>query len=207
MSEHALIPAPVVHRLRDDPLRIPEELVLAAAERMGPAAQRWVDETAALYGRDPATLATMAKRKHAGWARAGGAAMGFGGFVTVLPDLAGLAWLQARLVLCVAAAYGFDPTDRMRPAELLVIQGLYEDPVRARAALDGEGPTVVEELIRSRLSRDQAIMRSLLILAGKQGGKKVAGKLIPGFAVAFNAITNERDTRAVADRAIRFYGG
>jgi hypothetical protein len=31
--------------------------------------------------------------------------------------------------------------------------------------------------------------------------------LIPGFAIAWNAIGNERRTRALADRAIRFYGG
>ena len=32
-------------------------------------------------------------------------------------------------------------------------------------------------------------------------------RLIPGVAIAFNAVANERDTRALADRAIRFYGG
>jgi hypothetical protein len=31
--------------------------------------------------------------------------------------------------------------------------------------------------------------------------------LIPGVGMAFNAVANERDTRALADRAIAFYGG
>ena len=31
--------------------------------------------------------------------------------------------------------------------------------------------------------------------------------MIPGAAIAFNSIGNERRTRAIADRAIRFYGG
>ena len=36
---------------------------------------------------------------------------------------------------------------------------------------------------------------------------RLAGRLVPGFAIAWNAIGNERRTRAVADKAIRFYGG
>jgi hypothetical protein len=30
---------------------------------------------------------------------------------------------------------------------------------------------------------------------------------VPGLAVVVNAVGNERDTRALADRAIAFYGG
>ena len=33
------------------------------------------------------------------------------------------------------------------------------------------------------------------------------GRLIPFAAIVFNAVANERSTRALADRAIRFYGG
>ena len=36
---------------------------------------------------------------------------------------------------------------------------------------------------------------------------KLAGKAIPGIAVAFNAVENERETRALAKDAMRFYGG
>ena len=31
--------------------------------------------------------------------------------------------------------------------------------------------------------------------------------MIPGFAIAFNAVSNRRDTNALAKRAIKFYGG
>ena len=31
--------------------------------------------------------------------------------------------------------------------------------------------------------------------------------MIPFAAIAFNAIGNERETRALADKAIKFYGG
>ncbi len=44
-------------------------------------------------------------------------------------------------------------------------------------------------------------------MVGKRTIRRFAGRLIPGIAIAFNAIANERDTRALADRAIKFYGG
>jgi hypothetical protein len=47
----------------------------------------------------------------------------------------------------------------------------------------------------------------LAVMVGKSSAKRLAGRLVPGFAIAFNAVTNERDTRRLADRAMRFYGG
>jgi hypothetical protein len=83
------------------------------------------------------------------------------------------------MVFFIAAAYGYDPFDPMRPAELLVIRDLYPDPHAARLAK----------------------------MVGKRAVKRMGARLIPGLAIAFNAIGNERDTRALADRAIAFYGG
>ena len=40
-----------------------------------------------------------------------------------------------------------------------------------------------------------------------EGRARLAGRLIPGVAILFNAVGNERRTRVLADRAIRFYGG
>jgi hypothetical protein len=200
-------PRGLFDRLRTNPLRAPELIALAASERHGPAAAAWAEKRRRVYGTDPAALAEMAKRRHAQIARLEGAATGVGGIVTFVPDLVGLAWIQSRLVFFIAAAYGFDPLDRMRPAELLVLTGLYPDPHAARAALDGVGTSIAEAYVGSRLARDEALAKRLLLMVGKRGGRRLAGRLIPFFAVAFNAVANERDTRALADRAIRFYGG
>ena len=200
-------PRGLFERLRSDPLRAPELIALAASERHAPAAAQWADKRRRVYGTDPATLGQMAKRRHAQLARLEGAATGVGGFVTLVPDLVGLAWIQSRLVFFIAAAYGYDPHDPMRPAELLVLTGLYPDPQSARAGLDGVGASIAEAYVGSRMSRDEALAKRLLKMVGKRTGRRVAGRLIPFFAVAFNAVANERDTRALADRAIRFYGG
>ena len=201
------LPPSLWDRLRADPLRAPEYIALAASERHAPAAAAWVAERKRMYAHTPDELAQMAKRRHASLARFGGAATGVGGIVTLLPDLAAAAWIQSRLVFFIAAAYGYDPADPMRPAELLVIRELYPDPQTARRALDGVGTTVAAAYAGSKLQREEALAARLARFAGRRLTRRVAGRLIPFAAIAFNAIGNERETRALADKAIKFYGG
>jgi hypothetical protein len=201
------LPPGLWDRLRLDPVRAPEHISLAAAKTFAPQAQQWADEKRSRYHVEPAELARMAKKRHATLARFEGAATGVGGLVTMVPDLVALAWIQSRLVFYVAAAYGYDPRDPMRPAEALVLFEFYKDPVAARAALDGIGATVAEAYIGSKLQRDEALALRLAKMLGIRSARKLAGRMIPGVAIAFNAIGNERRTRALADRAIRFYGG
>jgi hypothetical protein len=201
------LPPGLWDRLRADPLRAPEYIALAAADRHGPAAEAWVAEKRSRYAHGPHELALMAKKRHASLARFGGAATGVGGFVTIVPDLAALAWIQSRMVFFIAASFGFDPRDPMRPAELLVLQGLYSDPESARQALDGAGQTVVQAYVGSKMGRDEAMAGRLAKMVGRRVARRFAGRLIPFAAIAFNAIGNERETRALADRAIKYYGG
>ena len=65
---------------------------------------------------------------------------------------------------------------------------------------------MAETYIGSKLQRDEALAKKLMVMVSKSAGKKV-GRLIPGFAIAFNAVSNRRDTNALAKRAIKFYGG
>ena len=201
------LPPSLWERLRNDPARAPEYIALAASERHAPAAAAWVEERKQMYSHSPAELAQMAKRRHAALARFGGAATGVGGIVTVIPDLAAAAWIQSRLVFFIAAAYGYDPFDPMRPAELLVIRDLYPDPQSARRALDGAGTSVVQAYAGSKMQRDEALAKRLARFVGRRLTRRLAGRLIPFAAIAFNAIGNERETRALADKAIAFYGG
>jgi EcsC protein family len=200
------LPDGLLASLRADPVRAPEHLALAAADRHGPAAARWLAEQGE---RDPAKLAKAAKRAHARLARFSGAATGVGGFYTVVPDLALMLWIQSRMVFYIAAAYGYDPTDRMRPAELMVLWELYPDPEAARTALDGASGPAAVTIAKSKLDKgtDDKVTERLMRAAARHGAQRLGGKLIPGFAIFFNSIGNERSTRALADDAIRFYGG
>jgi len=208
-EEHAArtLPARLWEQLRADPVRAPEYIALAASEFHAPAAEEWVSERRAMYAHTPAELARMARKRHSAFARVTGAATGFGGFVTMIPDLASLAWIQSRVVFFIAAAYGYDPHDPMRPAELLVIERFHPDPATARAALDGVGTTMAEAFIGRSTQRDRALFNSLARYATRKGAKKLAGKAIPGLAVVVNSFGNARAVREVADRAIEFYGG
>jgi EcsC protein family len=203
------VPKRLWERVRADPVRAPEHVALLAAELHAPAAAAWAAEKRSRFAVDGRKLALMAKKRHAGLARMEGAATGVGGIFTFLPDVVLLAWIQSRLVFFVAAAYGFDPRDPMRPAELLVLRGLYPDPHTARQALDGVGKTVAEAYLGAQVERgrEQAMLSRLLLFVGKRGAARAARRLIPGIGMAFNAVANERDTRALADKAIKFYGG
>ena len=206
-AEIRSVPTNLWEKLRQDPTRAPEHLALAAAERHAPAAAAWVEERRGMYAVSPHELAQMAKKRHAALARFSGAAGGVGGFVTVIPDLAAAAWVQSRCVFFIAAAYGYDPFDPMRPAELLVLQELYPDVAAAKEALDGTGKRVAEAMIDSRTGGDETLARRLARMVGKRAMRRMGARLVPGFAIAVNAVGNERDARALADRAIRFYGG
>jgi hypothetical protein len=201
------LPPGLWERLRRDPTRAPEHIALAAAETFAPQAAAWAEDKRRRFAVTPAELAVMAKRRHATLARFEGAATGIGGIVTAVPDIVALLWIQARLVFFVAAAYGYDPHDRMRPAEALVLFDVYPDPPSARRALDGMGSRVAERYLSGQLQRDEALAVRLAKLAGIRSVRRLAGRLIPGFAILWNAVGNERRTRARADRAIRFYGG
>jgi hypothetical protein len=203
----AELPPGLLERLRRDPVRAPEHLALAAAEWHAPAAEAWVAERRSRYSVSHRELALMAKKRHAGLARLSGAATGVGGAVTLLPDLALAAWIQSRLVFFVAASFDLDPRDPLRPAELLVLRDLYDDTTTARRALDGVGTTVAEAYVTRSTGADRALVSRLARFVGRRTAKSLGRRLIPGFAIAFNAIGNERETRALADRAIAFYGG
>src|SRR5215218_6051289 len=201
------VPNSVWARIRADPVRAPEHIALAAAEKHGPSADAWAAEKRRRFAHDGRELAEMAKRRHATLARFEGAATGVGGIITLLPDMVGLAWIQTRLVFYVAAAFGYDPRDPMRPAELLVLMELYDDVRDARAALDGVGKTIAESYIGSKLEREEVLAVRLARMLGRRGIRRLAGRFIPLAAIVFNAVSNERTTRQLADRAIRFYGG
>ena len=196
-------------QLKSDPVRAPEHLALAAGEIHGPAAAEWISSMRGRYAHQPPEMALMARRRHATLSRWTGAAGGVGGAWTMLPDIAALAWLQSRMVFYIAAAYGYDPLDPMRPAEYLVLREFYPDALSARAALEGVGTTVAEQYRGGKLagSANEKLLSRLTKLTVRKGGTKLAAKAIPGFAIAFNALTNERETRALGKLAMKFYGG
>ena len=192
--------------MRANPERAPEAIALEAARRFAEDAARWAAEEAS-HGHVPAELAQRVKRRHVNLARLGGAALGLGGMLTVVPNLVALGWIQGRMVFYIAASYGFDPHHPMRPAELLALQELYDTPMEARAALDHEGQHLGVAMAGKSMRSDQSAATRLLKMVGKRIATRAGTRVIPFLGAPLSAIENSRATSRLAERAIRYYGG
>ncbi len=201
------VPEALWQRIRAEPDRSPEYIALAAAERFGPQAARWAQIAGA--GRTPEELAKIAVKKHVRMARVEGAALGLGGVFTAAGDLVALVWIQSRMVFYVAAAYGYDPTHPMRPAELLALQGLYPTPAEAREALDGTGKRMANAMVESRLgsNKDKALTQRLLRFAGKRVAERAAKRFVPLLGAPVGAVQNGGATKELGRQALAYYGG
>ncbi len=201
------IPDSLWQQIKARPERSPELLALAAAERFAGPAEEWVRIAGAGHTRQ--SLAKQAYKKHVRLARVEGLTLGFGGFTTSALNLAGLGWIQARMVFYIAAANGYDPRHPMRPAELLALWEVYETPAEARESLDGVGKTMAASVITRGLSRsaDRKISERLMKYAVKRMAKRGAGRLIPFIGAPISAIQNGGSTKDLGKAALSYYGG
>ena len=201
------VPGPIWQRVLAQPDRAPELIAAAAAERFGDPAERWVEVAGA--GHSPESLAKTAYRKHTRLARLEGFALGFGGIATSAANLGGLAWVQARMVFYIAAAYGYDPRHPMRPAELLALWEVYDTPAEARAALDGLGKPMAQALVEKQLTKsgERRLSERLVRYVGKRLVKRAGARLIPVLGAPISAVQNGGSTKDLGRRALAYYGG
>jgi hypothetical protein len=191
--------------LRTYPGYAAEILALAAVEHLGREADRyatWVRDT--YPNTTPDSLARLATQRFLRLARNEGALAGAAGPFTLLLEASGLAWLQARLVLHVAAAYGRDPQDRARAGELLMLQRLHPSVQAAQRALDAvQGPTAAPGVLTPRVATPVA--RAIGVAALRAGLARLAGRLIPGGGAVVGAVSAARSTERLAARATSYY--
>ncbi|HEY1357746.1 MAG TPA: EcsC family protein [Thermoleophilaceae bacterium] len=205
VGEPGKVPDSLWKRIRGEPERAPEHIALAAAERFAPQAANWVQ--VAGPGHTPESLASTAMKKHVRLSRLEGAALGVGGFTTAAADLVALGWIQSRMVFYIAAAYGYDPSQPMRPAELLALTGFYETPADARAALDGMGKHLAQAAAERALfgGRERRMYERLLRYVGKRVTRRAAGRLIPFIAAPIGAVQNAAGTKDLGRRTVAYY--
>jgi hypothetical protein len=159
-------------------------------------------------GHTPAQLAKVAYRKHVRLARLEGGALGLGGAFTVAPDVVALIWIQSRMIFYIAAAYGYDPRHPMRPAELLALQGFYETPAEARAALDGVGKRLAQAMVEKAISHRSmdSLHRRLVKYLLKRLARRYAARWIPLIGAPLGAMQNAGVTKQVGRLALSYYG-
>ncbi|MFD5325291.1 hypothetical protein [Streptomyces sp. NPDC127092] len=213
------------------PGRLPESLAVFAQRRLGPAADRAVRRLhAARPDASSDELRTRVVARGVRTASAEGAFVG-GPFMLFVPFAFCAALLsQARTVLELAALEGKDPTDPARTAELLVLQGVYEDTDAARIALaEPVAPVAPEGGAGKRPGRLAAlwelVMRMARLLGLVTPTENQAGRLMrigqwalvgavflvglvaPLVWLPYLAFSYRRSTLALLDRAAIFYAG
>ena len=199
-------PKRVWERIIAEPDRAPEYIALAAAERFGPQAAAWV--RIAGPGHTPEELARIAFKKHVRLSRLEGGALGIGGAITAAPDLVAILWIQSRMVFYIAAAYGYDPSHPMRPAEYLALQGLYDTPAEAREALDGIGKRMAQAMVEKALEgnrRTDALHLRVAKYIAKRMARRYAGRLVPFIGAPLGMIQNGNATKQLGRRALSYY--
>lgn len=136
-QEDAVFEAPAVLRmLWADPQYMPEHLALWSLKRFGPRASSAVEKLRSSHPEaDQRELGRMVIERQTRISMTEGAFVG-GPFIVLIPVAFCAALLaQAQMALELAALAGHAPSDQMRAADLLVMQGAYPSTAEASAAL------------------------------------------------------------------------
>jgi hypothetical protein len=204
--------------MRHDPLHAPEIAVLYALPQLTPHVKMWWSKTRqARPSESSDRVAKRVLRRSAGVARRGGLITGSSFYVGMLPAMAMIYCEQLIVVLRIAAAYGRDPSDPARAAEVLVVQGRYSTVQDAAAALQKAGaadsrhsaPEVhtVLDVVRQMPSMIGLRLRRYgrspidLVIAGAE----IASYLVPVVSMPVWTYASARATRRLGHAAIDFY--
>ncbi|MFF6772158.1 hypothetical protein ACFY8W_01175 [Streptomyces sp. NPDC012637] len=213
------------------PGRLPESLAVFAQRRLGPGADRAVRRMhAARPDASSDELRTRVVARGVRTASTEGAFVG-GPFILFVPFAFCAALLsQTRSVLELAALEGKDPADPERAAELLVLQGVYEDTDAARVALaEPTAPSAPEGEGEKRPGRFAALWELIMRMArllglitptedqvgllrrigqwALVGAVFLVGLVAPLVWLPYLAFSYRRSTLALLDRAAVFYAG
>lgn len=127
--------------------------------------------------------------------------------IGVMADLAGLSWIQVRMVLHIAALHGFDPTDPARLKEVLFIMGIGAPTVEAGAAAAGAHAEkflrrlTLKHLKGEPLKAVKAMFKAVNINFTRTGLLKGIGYVNIPVSVAVNG----KATKMVGKRADAYY--
>jgi hypothetical protein len=201
-------------RMLADPAHTPELLADLAVARFGPRAAAWVAEVRQTY---PAAaedgIARLAAQRFGRRSTIAGALAGATGSLSALAGAG--AWLQAELLLHVAAAYGRDPVDPERAADLLVLLRVHPGHADARRALNAarqpagqpadNGVSTPSRADERRLAHAARLARPLATqLAGWVAARTVS-RLLPGSAVLAAGLASRAAVQGATARAVAFY--
>ena len=175
------------------------------------------DESPATLGL-PRSVAKRVLRRSTSVARRGGLITGSSFYVGMIPTMAMIYCEQLIVVLRIAAAYGRDPVDPARAAEVLVVQGRYPTVQDAAAALQEAGAAAESRRSVPEVRTFFDVVRQLPSMIGLRlrqytlspidlviAGAEVASYLIPVVSMPVWTYASARATRRLGHAAIDFY--
>lgn len=216
----------LIARLLEAGVRAPVVLSEAAVEALGANADRYArsirgtDDVEALVRRVVSAHCTLARVEGV----SAGAAVSLATMTTIagsagtltLPaaavtltgDIVGLAWIQIRMTLIVAALYGHDPQDQARVRELLTLNGVYgAGPSATVANAASQASQRVGKSLLMRYLRGDVLqtLKHLFRLVGIKFGRAGMLRALPLANMPINAVVNERVTAALGKKAAAYY--
>ena len=204
--------------MRHDPLHAAEIAVLYALPQLTPHVKMWWSKTSHKRSSDsPDRIAKRVLRHSTSVARRGGLITGSSFYVGMLPAMAMIYCEQLIVVLRIAAAYGRDPSDPARAAEVLVVQGRYSTVQDAADALQKVG-AADEISFGSEVRTFFDVVRQFPSMIGLRlrqytrspidlviAGAEVASYLVPVVSMPVWTYASARATRRLGHAAINFY--
>ncbi|MFF5082084.1 hypothetical protein ACFY36_33975 [Actinoplanes sp. NPDC000266] len=184
-----------------DPARAPELLAIAAVQTLGPRAREWADRTREAYpaaGTD--ALVRLATRQFTRLGSLTGIVGAVAGAYAPVALLGAAAFTDAELSLHIAAAYGLDPTDEERAADLLVIGRVH--------ATKGDAIDALAEARRPAYDSKEPLWRIAGFVAAQTAAwvaVKVVNRRFPGTSLLAAFLSNTASANATAARAAKYY--
>lgn len=126
----------------------------------------------------------------------------------VITDLTGLAWIQTRMVLTIAALEGHDPQSGARYKELATLMGIYGAPQTEAAAKvvgNSTNKAVTRLVLRHLQGQNLKTVKSLFNVVGFKFTRIGLVKVIPFVNVPISAVLNGGATSALGKRAAAYY--
>ena len=128
--------------------------------------------------------------------------------VTLTGDIVGLAWIQIRMTLIVAALYGHDPQDPARVKELLTLNGVYgAGPTATAANAASHASRRVGKRLLERYLRGEVLttLKHLFRFVGIKFSRAGIVRAMPMVNIPINAVVNKRATAALGKKAADYY--
>lgn len=126
--------------------------------------------------------------------------------VGVMADLTGLAWIQIRMVLVIAALHGFDPQHPDRVKELGALMGMTSAAQGAAEPIKKGVPKALERLTLRYLKGDNLkAVKAMFDLVGIKFYRNAFVKQLPLVNIPISVVVNGAATKSLGKQAVAYY--